>query len=56
MRIDKPTLMCDRCEQATEDLAEMGRFATIYRSTVGGETSWDLCPSCFADFGTWVAA
>lgn len=50
MRIDKPTLMCDRCQHATEDLVEMSEFASIYRSTIGGRHDWDLCPSCYDSF------
>ena len=50
MRIDRPTLMCDRCQNATEDLGAMAEFTTLRRSTIGGEDAWDLCVACWLDF------
>lgn len=53
-RVDVPTLKCDRCKDTTQDLGAMGRFATLRRSTIGGEEEWDLCPTCWAAFRNFV--
>ena len=50
MRIDKPTLMCDRCRVQTEDLTEMGRYSKVVHEHMSGRRLWDLCPPCFTDF------
>ena len=53
-RVDVPTLMCDRCNNTTQDIREMGRYATLRHSNMGGEVSWDLCPDCWAEFKIFV--
>lgn len=50
MRIDTPTLKCDRCGYTTTDLSEMVTFITLTHSHVSGEKTWDLCPMCRDEF------
>ena len=50
MRVDKPTLRCDRCGVETQDLAAMASFVTLTRYHPSGKDDWDLCPSCWSDF------
>ena len=49
-RLDVPTMGCDRCDLVTQDLALMGRFFVLRNSSIGGEDTWDLCPTCRGDF------
>jgi hypothetical protein len=49
-RVDKPELRCDRCKITTLDTAEMGKFARLSHSNMGGTIDWDLCPECWSDF------
>ena len=55
-RIDKPTLMCDRCGYTTQDLHKMGSFFVLRHSNIGGEESWDLCPECKTAFFSFLKA
>jgi uncharacterized protein with PIN domain len=50
MRVDKPTLRCDRCKTETQDLAKMGRFQRLTHPHLSGTDEWDLCPNCWAKF------
>jgi len=56
MRVDVPTLRCDRCRVETQDLAEMARFVKLTRDHMSGRDEWDLCPSCWVAFGKWRAS
>jgi len=53
-RTDVPTLMCDRCKTTTQDLSEMGRYAKLRHGHMEGMTEWDLCPTCWGEFTTFV--
>jgi hypothetical protein len=55
MRVDKPTLRCDRCKVETQDLAEMGRFNKLAHDHMSGRDEWDLCPPCWGDFHDFLA-
>ena len=53
-RVDKPTLKCDRCALETQSEFEMGKYRTLDHYHMAGKKSWDLCPPCWADFGTFI--
>lgn len=55
MRVDVPTLRCDRCEHTTQNLNEMARYAKLSHSNMGGTTDWDLCPDCWKEFNSFMA-
>lgn len=55
-RLDKPTLMCDRCGYTTQDLSKMASFFVLRTSNIGGDESWDLCPECRATFFDFLKA
>lgn len=50
MRLDKPTLQCDRCKFITDDLTVMFSFSRLSHSHMSGTEEWDLCPTCWNDF------
>lgn len=54
MRLDVPTLQCDRCKKTTQNLQEMGTFQRIEHSHVSGTDRWDLCRMCFIEFQTFL--
>lgn len=54
MRVDIPTLRCDRCGTTTQDLSEMGRFQKLSHSHMSGTDEWDLCPACWAVFAKFM--
>lgn len=56
MRVDKPTLMCDRCEVSTQDLVAMGSYIklTHYHMSVNGRDEWDFCPDCWTAFKNFM--
>ncbi len=54
MRIDTPTLQCDRCKYTTQDLQEMGKFHKITENTMSGIYQWDLCFDCYRRFINFI--
>lgn len=54
-RIDVPTLLCDRCKTTTQDTREMGRYHKITHPHMSGQDVWDLCPSCYSDFQSFLS-
>jgi hypothetical protein len=57
-RLDVPTLQCDRCKTATQDLMEMGRFnklTGIWDGYGSSRQAWDMCPICWTKFLDWIA-
>jgi hypothetical protein len=53
MRLDVPTLQCDRCKNITEDITEMGKYRSLtgmYDGYQGSHEKWDLCPPCYTKF------
>lgn len=51
VRLDVPTLKCDRCQHVTQDPSEMGRYVKLSRDQVmGGRDEYDLCWRCWKDF------
>jgi hypothetical protein len=55
MRIDIPTLKCDRCGFTTQDLPEMARFIKVEQPHASGTETWDLCFDCRVAFGKFIA-
>lgn len=55
MRIDKPTLMCDRCQIATEDTRAMATYRRLTYYHMSGSDEWDLCPDCWDGFRLFVS-
>ena len=53
-RVDKPTLKCDRCGGQTENLIYMGKYRKLDHYHMSGKEDWDLCPSCWSDFLTFI--
>jgi hypothetical protein len=59
MRVDVPTLRCDRCSFETQDQNLMGGFNTLkgqWNGYQGTKQEWDLCPECWKTFKMWVGA
>jgi hypothetical protein len=54
MRVDVPTLRCDRCLTETQSLTEMAAFAVLRYPNMGGEETWDLCGACWGHFLRWI--
>lgn len=54
VRVDIPTLKCDRCATTTQDTREMGSFRALTYYHMSGEDKWDLCPACWQDFQTFL--
>lgn len=58
MRVDVPTLKCDRCGHTTQDINEMGGYQSLtgmYHGYQGSQEKWDLCPGCWSDYNAFVA-
>lgn len=58
MRVDVPTMRCDRCGSRTQDLAEMGKYRTLtgmYDGYQGSKERWDLCPPCWGKFTNFIS-
>lgn len=55
MRIDKPTLQCDRCKTETQDLTEMMRWMSLRYNYPGGTDEWDLCNECSRAYMAWLS-
>jgi hypothetical protein len=53
-RVDKPTLQCDRCGAATQDLHDMARYHQLTYYHQSGHDEWDLCPSCWLAFRAFL--
>lgn len=53
-RIDIPTLQCDRCRDITQDMKEMPSFRKLTYYHMSGHDEWDMCPTCWAAFLTWM--
>ena len=58
MRVDVPTLQCDRCKTTTQDIRAMGSYVDLihYPPSGGKELKWDLCQSCWRSFDDWMSA
>ena len=57
MRIDVPTLRCDRCGETAQDESVMARFITLrgqWDEYQGTKQRWDLCRHCFELFEDWI--
>lgn len=57
MRVDVPTLRCDRCGNTTQDLGEMGRYRSLtgmYDGYQASKEKWDLCPACWEAFTVFI--
>jgi hypothetical protein len=54
MRVDVPTLRCDKCGFETQDIKEMSYFNKLQHSHMSGETVWDLCPKCWIEFRNFI--
>lgn len=50
MRLDKPTLQCDRCGFTTTDLHIMGTFSQLETTHMTTRETWDLCSPCYRQF------
>jgi hypothetical protein len=59
MRLDVPTLQCDRCKYTTKDTDEMSKYRTLtgmYDGYQSAREKWDLCPPCYQLFLEWIGA
>lgn len=56
MRVDVPTLRCDRCNNTTQDVKEMGSFCTLTHYHMSETDEWDLCPRCWSLFLDFLTA
>lgn len=54
MRVDVPTLQCDRCNATTQDTSVMMLFKKITHYHMSGHDDWDLCPSCWKEFKVFM--
>ena len=56
MRVDVPTLRCDRCKKTTQDQMVMGSYQQIvyYGMMPNDKKRWDLCLECWTAFKEWV--
>lgn len=58
MRVDIPTLKCDRCEHITRNSGEMDKYRSLtgrYDGYQGSHEKWDLCPECWSDYNAFIA-
>lgn len=55
MRVDKPTLQCDRCKTETQDVKEMMRWQSMMHPHASGRDEWDFCPECAKAFRAWLS-
>ena len=50
MRVDVPTLRCDRCDVETQDINAMAAYQMIEHYHMSGRDKWDVCPRCWSAF------
>lgn len=57
VRVDVPTIQCDRCKNTTQDMDEMSKYQKLtgmwngYGST---KQEWDLCSKCYKEFTNFI--
>lgn len=54
MRVDVPTLRCDRCGNTTQDIEFMASFQKVGHYHMTGKDEWDLCPGCWIEFRVFM--